>query len=437
MRPEKLGLCALILAVCLAAGTRPGPQGSSAAAGADLSRPGTETGTQGIEESLFTGPDLPIRELPGYRWVEGEVARGENLNQLLRRAGVESGESLGFARALERVFDPRRARPGDRYEIALDPENHVHRFVYRRSRLEVYRAVALPAGGDRAWSVERLQIPIEHRTAELAGRVTGSLYGAFVGAGADADLTMAFVELFGWDVDFSREAREGDEFRVIYEKLFVAGESVGNGRMLAAQYVGACGKHNAVYYKSDRIEGYFDPEGRSVRKSFRRSPLEFARITSRFSRGRRHPVLKVVRAHNGVDYAAPAGTAVWSVADGTVAFAGWKGQAGKTVAILHAKGYETSYNHLSRFAKGIQKGAPVKQGETIGYVGRTGLATGPHLDFRVKKDGQWVDPLKEKYVAGDPVPEDERGRYRAWARAWIDRLEGLVCGMHVAREEIE
>jgi len=270
-----------------------------------------------------------------------------------------------------------------------------------------------------------VDVPVVREEAALAGRVAGSLYGSFLAAGGDPDLVLAFADLFAWDVDFARETREGDEFRLVYERLSAEGESVGNGRVLAARYTGERGTHTAVYFRSAATQGYFDPEGRSVRKSFLRSPLKFSRISSRFTHARRHPVLDVVRPHQGVDYAAPTGTPVWAVADGTLEHAGWKGEAGKTVTLRHARGYETSYNHLSGFARGVRAGARVEQGQVIGYVGETGLATGPHLDFRVRKDGRWVDPLREKYVAGDPVPAKEREVYREWAQRWLERLDGL------------
>ncbi len=384
-----------------------------------------------LSEILADRAEDGLLRAAGARRVAGKVGRGENLASLLGAAGVPAREVLAFAKALKPALDPRRIRPGDDYEVWVGPGGRIVRFEYRRSPLEVYRAEAIPAGGWRAW---RVDVPVDRRETSLVGRVDGSLYEAFLGAGADVDLVMAFVELFSWDVDFTRETREGDEFRVIYERLWVGDELVGNGRILAAQYRGRSGTHTAVYYRSKRTEGYFDPDGGSVRKSFLRSPLRFTRISSRFSLRRRHPILKVVRPHRGVDYAAPRGTPVWSVADGVVKFAGWKGSAGKVVIVRHSRGYETYYNHLSRFARGVRRGTRVRQGQVIGYVGSTGLATGPHLDFRVKKSGRWVNPLTERYPAGDPVPRAELEAYRAWAARWVERLQALSPRMEVARE---
>ncbi len=386
--------------------------------------------TPGVEEAVGADRLLGrLYELRGYQRTAGQLARGENLGQVLRRAGVEPAASASFTQALRPVFDPRKAKPGDRYELLVCPEGRLEEFSYRRSPLEVYRACAEGDG----WQVERVAVPVERREVALAGQVSGSLYESFLAAGADPDLVMAFVELFSWDVDFNRDTQPGDEFRAVYEQLYVEDEPAGNGRILAAQYQGTRGVTTALYYRSGRVEGYFDQKGESVRKSFLRSPLKLFRISSRFSRARLHPVLNIVRPHLGVDYAAPAGTPVHAVADARVLDVGWRGQGGKTVVLSHARGYETTYIHLSRYAAGLAKGDRVRQGQVIGYVGSTGLSTGPHLDFRVKKNGVWVDPLKEKYVAGDPIPEAERGAYREALQRWTSRLAALAPGLRVAQ----
>ncbi len=428
MGGRQWALHAAAIAVCVVAVSRPDllwssvpPKLSPGEAGRLLA-PLAVPSSPSIDDHFADLLDERVWELRGFRRVEGEMASGETLEGVLRAGGVAAGDALSFCRALKPAFDPRRARPGDEYALLLDPAGGLARFSYRRSAVERYRAEAAGAG----WRVERVDVPVVREQESIAGLVAGSLYESFLDAGGDPDLVMAFADLFAWDVDFSRETREGDEFRVIYERLSAGGEPVGNGRILAAQYRGERGAYAAVYYRAGATEGYFDLEGKSVRKSFLRSPLKFARISSRFTMARRHPVLNVVRPHRGVDYAAPTGTPVWSVADGTVDYAGWRGDAGRTVVIRHTRGYETSYNHLSGFGKGVRRGARVDQGQVIGYVGATGLATGPHLDFRVKKDGRWVDPLREKYVAGDPVPKAQRDAYRAWALRWLEQLDSLA-----------
>lgn len=381
-----------------------------------------EPGSRSLDEKFDQTIEDKIYDFRGYQRVIGKVKSGQNLDQILRKSGAGASESLAFSRTLKPVFDPRNARPGDGYSILLDPSGGISKFTYERSPVEIYTA---RAEGD-GWSVVKLETVIDHEEVYLTGVVSGSLYESILNAGGDADLIMAFADLFSWDLDFSRETREGDEFAVIYEKLFARGESIGNGRILAASYKGAAGKFEAIFFKSESTEGYYNPDGQSVRKSFLRSPVHFTRISSKFSKARKHPVLNIVRPHSGVDYAAPAGTRVWSVADGTVKHAGWKGQAGKTVIVRHANGYESYYNHLSGFPKGVKKGVRVKQGQVIGYVGSTGLATGPHLDFRIKKDGKWVDPLKEKYQPGPAVKNEDKAAFKTWAEQWVARLNVLA-----------
>ena len=284
------------------------------------------------------------------------------------------------------------------------------------------------------WRVVRVNVPVERREAVISGDVTGSLWESFARAGADPDLIMSFVDLFGWDVDFAHESQPGDQFRVVYQVLYADGQPVGNGRILAASYRDSNEAHYAVYWESGKTKGYFDQKGQSVRKSFLRSPVNFNRISSNFSYRRLHPVTRDVRPHMGVDFAAPIGTPVWAVADGTVMFVGASGGSGRMISIRHAQGYETSYLHLSRFASSVRAGGRVSQGNVIGYVGSTGTSTGPHLDFRVKKDGRWVNPLKEKYLPGTPVASDEMARYRQWAGEWMDRLAALPVDIKVAEK---
>lgn len=366
--------------------------------------------------------------LYGLNNVEGAVLVGESLDQVLRSLGVTPLVSYAFTQQFKDVFDLRAMRPGDRYEAWVDRDGGLLSFQYRKSPVEVYAADW--AGKD--WRVGRVNVPVERREAELCGFIDGSLWESFGRAGASPELIMGFVDLFSWDVDFSHESQPGDQFRVVYQQLFADGRPVGVGKILSASYSDRDETHYAVFWESGKVKGYFDQKGQSVRKSFLRSPVNFNRISSHFSMRRLHPVTRAVRPHLGVDFAAPVGTPVWAVADGVVLQAGESGGSGKMVAIRHPQGYETSYLHLSRFAPGVRPGSRVQQGKVIGYVGSTGLSTGPHLDYRVKKDGRWVNPLKEKYMPGVPVPAEDMARYREWAGAWMDRLAALPLGIKVA-----
>jgi len=380
------------------------------------------------EETINRRLSARIREISGVLFTEGTVRDGEILDQILRRGGASGVDAHAFVRELRPVLDPRTVRPGDRYQLWVDRTGEILQLEYRRGPIEVYRSVREGEG----WLVSRADIPVERREREICGVLSGSLWESFTQAGGEPDLIMAFVELFGWDVDFAHESQAGDEFRVIYEALFAEGTYIGNGRILAASYRDRDETHAAVYYESEKTKGYYDAKGSSVRKSFLRSPVQYSRISSGFSYKRRHPVSHVVKPHLGVDFAAPIGTPVWAVADGTVTCAARKGGGGNQVTLRHAMGYESSYLHLSRFAKGVRPGTRVQQGQTIGYVGSTGISTGPHLDYRLRKDGVWVNPLRHNYEPGPPVPADERGRFDEYAALWFKRLDALEFTINVA-----
>jgi len=237
-------------------------------------------------------------------------------------------------------------------------------------------------------------------------------------------LVLRLVEVFSSDFDFTADTKPGDRFRLLVEKRYAGDSFVEYGRILVAQYVATARTLTGIGFdRPGRRFGYYDLAGRSLRKSFLKSPLEFTRVTSGFTYARPHPILGGVRPHLAIDYAAPVGTPVRAVAEATVLSAGWDGGNGLSVLLQHRSGYRTMYNHLSRLATGIRRGTRVGQRQVIGYVGMTGLATGPHLDFRVAKNGVWVNPLNEKFLPGDPVSTAERHEFLTRARALVSRLE--------------
>jgi murein DD-endopeptidase MepM/ murein hydrolase activator NlpD len=218
---------------------------------------------------------------------------------------------------------------------------------------------------------------------------------------------MALADIFAWDIDFFVDLRPGDRYEFMYEKQYRDGNLVGNGRITAAHFYTESVGHRAYRYEvTGRGADYYGEEGNSLRKQFLKSPLRYSRISSGFSKRRLHPILKIYRPHPGIDYAAPTGTPVVSVGDGRVTYKGWKNGYGKFIVIRHNSRYTTTYGHLSRYAPRLKAGASVNQGQVIGYVGATGLATGPHLDFRMKKDGRFVDPRKVSIPAARPVPAE-------------------------------
>jgi len=270
---------------------------------------------------------------------------------------------------------------------------------------------------------------LEPRSTRIAGIITSTLFEAITNLGEDGSLARDFADIFAWDVDFQRRVRPGDSFQILYERLYreVAGRDtyVRPGRILAARFQGESGDYTAVYFESrDGHGGYYRPDGSSVEGEFLMAPLRHARITSSFSAARRHPILKITRPHRGVDYAASIGTPVLAVADGVVTQRSWAGGNGNLVQIRHENGYVSFYAHLSRYADGLRVGDRVEQKQVIGYVGQTGLATGPHVCFRVQRNGKYVDPSRLKMPAGIPIARAQVPAFRATRDARLAELAG-------------
>jgi murein DD-endopeptidase MepM/ murein hydrolase activator NlpD len=298
-------------------------------------------------------------------------------------------------------MDPRLLRPGDHLKFLLERDTNVlKKLVYGRGPEEILTVIRTPLGLVASKSTTAYVT----RNAVAYGTVMKSLYEAGLNADIDAGLILELADIFAWDIDFATDIRSGDTFKLVYEEYYKEGKWIRNGRILAAEFINNGSTHQAFYFEdSEGREDYYNHKGRCLRKQFLKSPLRYKRISSYFSPRRLHPILKIYRPHLGVDYAAPTGTPVESIGDGTVEFAGWKGDYGRFVRIRHNHNYITTYGHLSRYARGLRRGQRVKQGEVIGYVGSTGLATGPHLDFRVIRRGEFINPLHIESPPANPV----------------------------------
>ncbi len=351
--------------------------------------------------------------------VRGTVARNDTI------ASVLSGQ-LGPARVYELVqaarplYDLARVAAGHSFGLAVGPDGLLLAFTYGIDELRTLRVVS--RGGRLVAALDTREY--ETRTSVVGGRIESSLFGAVEEAGESDALALDLAEIFQWDVDFHTEIQAGDSFRVAVEKQFLDGRMVRYGRILAAEFVRGERVLRAVRHEGGAGVGYYGPDGRPLRKAFLRSPLRFTRISSRFSRSRLHPVLGIRRPHLGIDYAAPAGTPVQAAADGVVASAGWQGDYGKAVRLRHANGYETLYGHLSRID--VRRGQRVLQGTRLGTVGETGLATGPHLDYRMTRNGQFVDPLRIPLPPAEPVARAERTAFDAEAARELALLDGAL-----------
>lgn len=346
------------------------------------------------------------------------LRRGQTLAGILGELGLEGAEVMAAVAAAREHVDLRRLRAGEGGVVFYDNGGAVAGLrldVAGKGNLELNRA-----GG--AWSSSWHEAVRTVETRQLEGRLERSLMTAIGDAGGDPAVAYKMSDVLQWDLDFHRDLRRGDRFEVLYEEVRLDGEPAGPGAVLALKYENRGRVYEAYRYGDDGA--YYDAEGKPLRKMFLRSPLPFSRVTSRFSHRRFHPILKVHRPHYGVDYGAPTGTPVRVTAHGTVIFVGATQGGGKTVKVRHSNGYLTAYLHLSRYAKGLRPGNRVRQEELIGYVGSTGLATAPHLDYRVQKNGRWIDPLKLPNVPADPVPEDEMAVFVAHREALRASLAG-------------
>jgi murein DD-endopeptidase MepM/ murein hydrolase activator NlpD len=350
------------------------------------------------------------------------LRRGDTLMSALGRLGIDRRASTDIADALRaNGADLRRMRASDELEITWTLEGEAVAVRWEPSPWLGFAAVATDAG----WEVRRAETRPDVRMEAVGGEVRRSLFEAVEARGESPQLVLELVEIFSSDFDFTADTRSGDRFRLLVEKRYAGEQFVDYGQVLVAQYLSDGRILTGVGFEpaGGRL-AYYDLDGRSLKKSFLKSPLEFTRITSGFTYARPHPILGGVRPHLAVDYAAPVGTPVRAVADGTVTAAGWNGGNGIQVQLRHHAGYETVYNHLARLAPGVRAGARVTQRQVIGYVGSTGLSTGPHLDYRVAKNGRFVNPLSEKFIPGQPLDGAEHGRFLKEARALVRRLEG-------------
>ncbi len=332
-----------------------------------------------------------------YSLETGTVVNGENLVSILGRFRVPDSTGCAAAAAAACVFDVRSIQAGNSYSIFKDPESSARYFVYEENPIDY---VVFDLGDPIHVSTGKK--PVEVRIQTASGIIEDSLYQAVMDQGLNYDLLIQLSEIYAWSFDF-HHLQKGDSFTALFEQNCVDGNPVGLGKVLAARFTYRGSDYSAYYFESDNHGDYYDEEGRCLRKTFLKAPIRYSRISSGFSRCRLHPVLKVYRPHLGTDYAAPAGTPVMSVGDGVVAEAAYNNSNGRYLTIRHNGTYSSQYLHFSRFAKGIRPGTRVRQGQIIGYVGSTGLATGPHLDFRLRKNGKLVDHRKEKNPSVQPL----------------------------------
>lgn len=383
----------------------------------------------GLPERTHPVPELPAlvvsRAAAEPVIAADTLGRGETLAVVLGRQGLAPAEVARLTRALRSHVDLRRLRAGVSVAVHRTPWDSVTRVAVR---VDPDREVNLFPATD-GWSSEVREISVSIDTLILAGTIETTLYHSVTALpGVEMELRERIEQVmwgiyrpFQWSIDFGLDLREGDSYRAVYERHVRPDGTVREARVLAAEFVNAGRTYRAFWFEPR--EEYFDGEGRSMRRVFLKAPLDFRRISSRFTRRRYHPVLGRYRAHLGTDYAANPGTPVWSTANGTVTRAGWWGGYGRVVEVRHINGYRTRYAHLSGIARGVRAGVRVSQGQTIGYVGASGLANGPHLHYELRRGGQAVDARTVDLPSGEPISESRMATFRRSRDRLLSLLE--------------
>lgn len=353
-------------------------------------------------------------EFPKVNWKTITVRKGDTLSHIFNRAGLNARDVHRFISSGKEAKSLASLKPGE--NILFDIEEGKLLQLKREinnieSTLFVYNEES------NSFNAEHHKKTLQPYTTYTQATIDSSLFLSAQGAGLSQKTTMELAQIFGWDIDFALDIRKGDKFSLIYEELFLDGEKVRDGDILAAQFINQGETYTAIRYtKADGSSEFFSPDGDSMRKAFLRTPVDFARISSHFNLRRKHPVLHTIRAHKGTDYAASTGTPIKATGDGKVHYAGRKGGYGRVVILQHGQRYRTLYAHMHRYAKGIRSGASVKQGQVIGYVGSSGLATGPHLHYEFYENGRVRNPVTVKLPTAQPVPASEKEAFLAHAK---------------------
>ncbi len=360
---------------------------------------------------------------PVCRW-QGTIKKNESLYIALTESGFSPRVVYDIDCGLDTVFDVRKVQPGDIITVDLDNSGLLKRFDLERSPWEHYRVLR---ENDTLFAVKDT-IPLTYVLRAVKGEVKSTLWESMAKLQVPAEAILRFTDILSFDVDFLTETRDGQRFAIMFEEYYFGDEIIKVGRVMAAQYWISDTVFGGIHFMDpDSTQGYYTLSGKNTKKALLRTPLTYRRISSHFTNSRYHPILKIYRPHHGVDYAAPSGTPVSASGDGTVIFAGWKGGYGNYIEISHTGGkIVTCYGHLKGFARGIRKGTRVSQGQLIGYVGSTGLSTGPHLDYRVRVNGNYVNPLKYAFPDGPPVKSQYMAEFKNLAENYMALLDVMT-----------
>lgn len=378
-------------------------------------RENTEAAESPTPDSIFGYP------VDSFLVTRATLGHNDFLSTILQGHRVDYQTIHNISQASRDVYDVRNFQAGKSYCVLSDKDSVAKCFVYQPNALEY---IVYDFSHPDSVVIFRDQKPVTLRERAIAGEITSSLYASIQEAGANPVLALKMSEVYAWSIDFYR-IQKFDRFKVIYDEKIVDGKVVGLGKIKAAWFKHFEDDYYAFWFEQGQQADYFDEEANSLRKAFLKAPVKFSTITSRYTMNRYHPVLKRNKPHLGTDYAAPRGTPIVTTGDGVVIAAGYTGGNGNYVKVRHNSTYTTQYLHMSRFAKGIRKGVHVKQGDVIGYVGATGLATGPHVCYRFWKHGRQVDPFKEKIPPSEPVTPENRPAFDSVKTKWMQKLEQI------------
>lgn len=373
--------------------------------------------------------DTPAQELPlaavaeiqpQTDWLTQKIKTGDTLASIFDNAGLDASTTYNVARLNDHTRKLTDIRPGQTISILQDDDKNLVSLKYQP---DLTQTLVIKRLEDGSLSSELQHHPLDAIPVFKSGTINSSLFLAAAENGISENIIMELAGIFGWDIDFSLDIRKGDRFGIVYNELYKDGVKIRDGQILAAEFINQGNTFRAVYYTDPRGEsGYFSPDGKSMRKAFLRSPVKFSRISSRFTKKRWHPVLSKWRSHKGVDYAAARGTPIRASGDGKVKFKGTKGGYGKTIILQHGGKYTTLYAHMSRYASGIRNGKRIKQGQVIGYIGSTGLASGPHLHYEFRVNGVHRNPLKVKLPAAEPIDKAFKNHFESKIQTYLSML---------------
>lgn len=393
------------------------PSPTLAMAEASLTKTRKDTGSATRPTPADPGSQAQERA-PELSWQTFKVRSGDTLSSLFRKAGFNDGLMLSVIHGDGEADKVQRLYAGESIRFAKDEAGDLAAIELQRSLLE---SLKIRKDGETFRGEVVIREP-EARPVFASGIIDGSLYVAARNSGLSDRTAMEMAGIFGWNIDFVYDVRKGDRFEVVYEELYLDGEKFDTGEILSARFVNRGKEVIALRYTDSTGDtDYYSPDGGSMRKAFLRTPIN-ARVSSSFNLQRRHPVLDVVRPHEGTDYAAPPGTPIKAAGDGRVSFAGWKGGYGRTVILQHGDNITTLYAHMSRLGKGIRNGTRVKQGQTVGHVGSSGMVTGPHLHYEFRVNGSPRNSRKVKLPDAKPVPKTEMARFRKFAEQEVAKL---------------